>query len=305
MLKKAKLLDYFTSVLFILPNFLGFVAFTLGPLVASFILSFTSWDILTPARFVGFENFVQLLGFHREGGAWRPNDFYFWYALWNTLFLMFFIPVGMGLSLILALLFNWKIKGVVIFRTIYFLPTICSGVAVAILWRWLYNPDFGLINHMLHGVGIEGPAWLGSITWSKPALAFMGLWAGIGGFNCILYLAALQGVPQDLYDAAAVDGANFWQKFRYITWPAISPTTFFIFIMALIGGFQGGFMQAFMMTGGGPAFSTTTIDFFIYNNAYVWFKMGYASSIAWVLFILIFVVTLINWKYGQRVVQYI
>ena len=133
----------------------------------------------------------------------------------------------------------------------------------------------------------------------------MGLWAGLGGYNCILYLAALQGVPRDLYEAAEVDGANPWQRFRYVTWPSISPTTFFIFIMGIIGGFQAGFMQAYLMTGGGPAGATTTINYYIYNNAYQWFKMGYASSIAWILFILVFVVTLMNWRFGGRKVKYI
>lgn len=304
-MKRGKVRDYFTSFLFILPNFIGFFAFTLGPVIASLTLSFTNWDILTPAKFVGFENFIHLLKVEKTVEGWKATDFYFWYALWNTVFYMFFIPVSMGLSLILALLLNRRLRGVTVFRTIYFLPTVCSGVAIAILWRWLYNPDFGLINYLLGKIGIKGPPWLASTKWAKPAIAIMGLWAGVGGYNCVLYLAALQGVPRDLYDAAAVDGANPWQRFRYVTWPSISPTTFFIFVMSVIGGFQGGFMQAYIMTGGGPAFSTTTIDYYIYNNAYEWFKMGYASSIAWVLFFMVFIVTLINWKYGQKAVQYI
>ena len=218
---------------------------------------------------------------------------------------MFFIPLGMALSLVMALLFNRKIKGVIIFRTIYFLPTVCSGVAIAILWRWLYNPDFGLINYLLSKIGIQGPQWLASTKWAKPAIAIMGLWAGLGGYNTVLYLAALQGVPRDLYEAAEVDGANPWQRFRYVTWPSISPTTFFIVTMSIIGGFQAGFMQAYLMTGGGPAGSTTTISYYIYNNAYQWFKMGYASAIAWILFILVFSFTLLNWRFGGRKVEYI
>ncbi len=304
-MRRGRVLDYLTSLLFLLPNFSGFLLFTLGPTIASLLLSFTKWDLLTPPQWVGIKNFVTLLGFHRTPDGWRPNDFYFWYAFWNTIFYMFFIPIQMGLSLLMALLFNRKVKGVVIFRTIYFLPTVCSGVAIAILWRWLYNPDFGLINYLLSKIGIQGPQWLASTKWAKPAIAIMGIWAGLGGYNTVLYLAALQGVPRDLYEAAMVDGANPWQRFRYVTWPTLSPTTFFIFIMSVIGGFQGGFMQAYLMTGGGPAFSTTTINYYIYNNAYVWFKMGYASAIAWILFIFVFAVTLINWRFGGRRVQYI
>ncbi len=304
-MKKGKIKDYLTSIAFLLPNFLGFFAFTLGPTIASLLLSFTNWDILTPPQWVGLSNFIKLLGFHRTAEGWRANDPYFWYFLWNTIFYMFFIPVGMALSLVMALLFNRKIKGVVIFRTIYFLPTVCSGVAIAILWRWLYNPDFGLINYLLSKIGIQGPQWLASTKWAKPAIAIMGLWAGLGGYNTVLYLAALQGVPRDLYEAAEVDGANPWQRFRYVTWPSISPTTFFIATMSIIGGFQAGFMQAYLMTGGGPAGSTTTISYYIYNNAYQWFKMGYASAIAWILFILVFGVTLLNWKFGGRKVEYI
>ncbi len=303
--RKNFLALYGGAYLFLLPNLLGFFVFTIGPALWSLFLAFTEWDILTPLRFVGFSNFVKLLGFHSTSTGLVANDPYFWYYLWNTIFYMLFIPVGMALSLIMALLLNQKIKGITIYRTIYFLPTVCSGVALAILWRWLYNPDFGLINTFLARVGIQGPGWLSSIGWAKPAIAFMGLWAGLGGFNTILYLAALQGVPRHLYEAADVDGANFWQKFLYITLPCITPTTFFIFVMSVIGGFQGGFMSAYMMTGGGPAGATTTIDYYIYINAYQWFKMGYASSIAWVLFVLVFIATLLNWKYGGKGVKYV
>lgn len=303
--KRKRLALYLGAYLFLLPNFLGFLAFTVGPTLWSLLLSFTDWDILTPLKFVGFANFVKLLGFHHAATGLVANDPYFWYYLWNTVFYMLFIPVGMVLSLLMALLFSQKMRGVVFYRTVYFLPSVCSGVALALLWRWLYNPDFGLINTFLAKVGLTGPQWLSSTKWAKPAIAFMGLWGGIGSFNTILYLAALQGVPRQLYEAADVDGANPWQKFRYITLPSITPTTFFIFVMSVIGGFQGGFMSAYIMTGGGPAGATTTIDYYIYNNAYQWFKMGYASSIAWVLFILVFAATLLNWKYGGRRVKYV
>jgi multiple sugar transport system permease protein len=236
---------------FLLPNFLGFLLFTSLPVLASLVLSFMDWDILTPPKFVGITNFVNL--FH---------DKLFWQYVGNTVYLMINIPLCMVGALLVALLMNQKLRGIVIYRTIYFLPSVCSGVAICLLWRWLYNPDFGLINTMLSQVGIQGPDWLSSIAWAKPALMLMGLWGAVGGMNMILYLAALQGVPPELYEAAEIDGANAWQKFKAITLPFLSPTTFFIGIMAIINGFQGGFMSAFIMTGGGPAGSTTTIEYY-------------------------------------------
>lgn len=309
--QKISLRQTVGGYMFIMPNFLGFLVFTSLPVLASFFLSFYEWDVITPwssAKFVWFKNFVDLMGFHRnEAGSLVANDPNFWYFFGNTMYLMVGIPIQMAASLFLAVLMNKKLKGVVFFRTIYFLPSICSGVALLILWRWVLNPDFGLLNSMiqtLSGGRITGPNWLTSVAWAKPALILMGTWSMMGGYNMILYLAALQGIPMPLYEAADIDGANSWQKFKNVTWPMLSPTTFFIFVMSIIGGFQGGFEAAYVMTGGGPAGSTTTISFYIYNNAYEWFRMGYAASIAWVLFAIIFVVTLFNWKYGGKVVHY-
>jgi len=223
---------------------------------------------------------------------------------------MFSIPVCMMASLGLAIALNRKIKGESVFRTLFFLPSICPGVAVAILWLWILNPDFGMLNNVLYWIGkflgfnLPGPLWLNSLGWSKPSLMLMNFWVAIGGFNMILYLAALQGIPRDFYEAAEIDGANGWQKFWAITWPQISPTTFFIFIMSVIGGFQGGFMQAYIMTGGGPGGATTTLEYYIFNNLYVWQNVGYAAAIAWFLFVVIFVVSLINWRFGGKLVNY-
>ncbi len=255
-------------------------------------------------KWIGFENFFRLLWFHYEGGLPIANDPLFWKYLGNTGFLMLVIPFSMAGSLLLAIIMNQRLKGIVFFRTVYFLPSISAGVALFMLWRWIYNPDFGLLNSFLAKLGIIGPAWLSSIAWAKPALMIMGFWTAIGGYNMILYLAGLQGIDPGLYEAASIDGANSWQKFRNVTWPMLSPTTFFVFIMSVIGGFQGGFQAAYIMTGGGPAGATTTISYYIYNNAYQWFKMGYAASIAWVLFILVFCVTILNWKVGGKVVNY-
>lgn len=285
---------------FLLPNFLGFLLFTSLPVLASLALSFFQWDLFTAPRFVGLENFVRLLGF-RDG---RPNDPEFWYYCFNTVFLMLAIPVNMLGSLALAVVMNQKLRGIVVFRTIYFMPSIVAGVGTYLLWRWIYNPDYGPINALLQMVGIEGPKWLQSIGWAKPALMFMGFWTTVGGYNMVLYLAALQGVSPELYEAADIDGANAWQKFWRITWPMVSPTTFFILTMSLIGGLQGGFEQAFVMTGGGPAGATTTVSYYIYNHAFAWNHMGYAAAIAWVLFAAVFVATLLNWRFGGRVVHY-
>lgn len=283
---------------FLLPNLLGFLVFTLVPVIFSLGLSFVKWDILTAPTFVGFANFIKLAG-----------DALFWKCLANTLFLMMIIPIQIMAALGLALLMNRKIKGMTFFRTVYFLPTITNGVAICLLWAWIYNYDFGLLNNMIAGLGdflklpLKSVPWITSVKWAKPSLMMMGLWVMMGGYNMILFMAALANVPKVLYEAAAIDGTSPWQRFWYITWPMISPTTFFIGVMAVIGGFQGGFMQAYIMTGGGPERSTTTLEYLIYNHLYSWQHAGYAASIAWVVFIAIFFVTLFNWKFGGRLVQ--
>ncbi len=371
---------------FLAPNFLGFMLFTSIPVVLSLIMAFTHWNIFRQPFWVGLENFQSLLWFHQEAGKTVPNDPFFWQYIYNTVFLMVGIPIGMAGSLIVALMMNQKIKGVVIFRTIYFLPSVCSGVALLILWKYLYNADIGLINKFIRIAGewIYGskliaipftilcaalfgcvaigaaasilalfqwlsekmripwpdrlfrymtvatgalifvligaygrgfysqvsvffgtpPDWLGTVLWSKPSLMIMGLWGGLGGYNMILYLAALQGVPTSYYEAAEIDGAGPWQKFWAVTWPMISPTTFFILVMSIIGGFQGGFMVANVMTNGGPAGSTTTVEYYLYQTAFEKFNMGYASAIAWFLFAVILILTLMTWRLGGKVVVY-
>ncbi len=289
-----------TAYTFLLPNLSGFIIFTSLPILASLALSFVRWDLLSwPPRFVGLDNFIELF-----------RDTHFWKYCWNTIYLMASIPLSMAGSLILALALNQKLKGIVFFRTVYFLPTLCSGVAIYMLWYLIYNPEFGILNTAIAkfgnmiGLTLKGPAWLTDEAWAKPALIIMGIWQAVGGYNMILYLAALQGVPRDLYDAAEVDGASSWQKFWAVTWPQISPTTFFIGIMSLIGGFQAGFDPAFIMTGGGPNGSTTTIIYYLYNNAFQWHQMGYAAAIAWVLFVIVFAITLFQWRFFGNTVYY-
>ncbi len=307
--------EKFVGYTFVLPNFLGFLLFTSLPVIASLILSFMNWDIINEPEWAGLDNFVNLLGFHKDEGAIVANDPDFWMYLYNTVYMMLIIPLCMIGSLLLALLLNREIKGIVAFRAIYFLPSICAGVAVCLLWKWLLNSNYeiGLINSAIATVAswfgkdpnaINYPKWLVDPALAKPALMIMSFWSGIGGMNMILYLAALQNVPQELYEAADIDGASSFQKFWKITLPFLSPTTFFITIMSIIGGFQGGFTQAFVMTEGGPAGSTTTIEYYLYNNAYSFFQMGYAAAIAWVIFIIVLILTAINWKYGGKMVHY-
>jgi multiple sugar transport system permease protein len=259
--------------------------------------------------------------------AWWPNDPEFWYYAFNTMFLMMVIPLNMAGSLFLAIVLNRRLRGRVVFRTIFFLPSIVAGVGTYLLWRWLYNPDHGLINMIIvnalpgrvnDGIAAASatlgrvllgrpldwpPGWLTSVGWAKPALMFMSFWTLVGGYNMVLYLAALQGVSPELYEAADIDGANPWQKLRHVTWPQVSPTTFFILTMSLIGGLQSGFEEAFIMTGGGPAGATTTVSYYIYNHAFTWHNMGYAAAIAWVLFAAVLAVTVLNWRVAGRAVR--
>jgi len=300
MSKRNNLIGY----IFLAPNFLGFLIFTSVPVVAAFTLSLFEWNLFQPATFVGLRNFRDLLGFFQDGGEWYATDPRFWKFLGNTFFLMMGIPISMSLSLFLAIVLNQKIRGRVLFRTIFYLPTICSGIGIMLLWVWIYNPEFGLANHLLSLLGIKGPLWLKSYHLAKPSLMMMGFWGSMGGTSMILFLAGLQGIPPQLYEAAKIDGANAWQCFRKITFPMLAPTLFFIFITSVIGGFQGGFQQAYVMTGGGPDGATTTISFYIYNHAFQWFNMGYAAAIAVVLFAMVFVVTLINWRYGGAKVSW-
>jgi multiple sugar transport system permease protein len=300
---------------FVLPNLLGFVIFTAGPVIFSLIIAFSNWNLqrTVPFQWTGLENFRVLFA-----------DKNFWLYLVNTLYFLLGLPLAIAGSLCLALLLNQKLKGLVIFRTLFYLPSFTSGVALMILWKSLYNPEFGPINHFLESVlHLKGPQWLLSTQnlfgtgveqvgfdpkqWgigARDAIMIMGIWTAIGGGNMLLYLAALTGVPPELTEAAELDGANKWQVFRNVTWPQLAPTTFFIVVMSVIGGMQGGFEQARVMTAGGPAGTTTTLGYYIYTKAFDEFQMGYASAVAWVLFAIIFVITLINWKFGNKEVGY-
>lgn len=297
---KRRIKANLTAWAYLCPNVLGFGVFTFIPIIFAIVLSFFRWDIFHEPQFVGLDNFWDLLGWYTEDGQVYFNDANFWKYFGNTLFLMMSIPVNMIGSLFIAVLLNNKLKGLTFFRTIFYIPTICSGVAVYLLWSFLYNSEFGLLNRFLAWFGIVGPGWLTEYVWAKPSIMIMGVWTSMGGTNMLLYLAGLQNISEDLYEAAEIDGANFIQKFFKITIPSLAPTSFFIFIMSVIHGFQGGFESAYIMTGGGPAGSTTTLSYYIYNHAFQWFNMGYAATISLVLFGLILIITVINWRMGGK-----
>jgi multiple sugar transport system permease protein len=277
--------------LFISPWLLGFLALKLGPIIASFALSFTSYDVISTAKLVGLQNYRVALG----------SDALFWKSLQVTLiFTILSVPANMIAGLLVALLMNQKVRGISFIRTIYFLPSVITGVPVAVLWIGILSPN-GVINGALRRVGIQGPNWLYSETWVIPAFVIMGLW-GIGG-TMMIYLAALKGIPQHLYEAAEVDGAGVLPKFWHITIPMITPVIFFNLVVNIIASFQV-FTTAFVMTDGGPNNASLFYVLHLYRNAFSYFKMGYASALAWVLFVIILMCTLLVFKSSPLWVYY-
>jgi len=258
----------------------GFVLFDAGPIVASLAVSFTNWSLLETPKWVGLANYQKML-----------TDQFFYVALWNSLY--FGIgSVGLGLivSFLLALLLNQNVPGMALFRTIFYLPSVVSGIAVAILWIMILNADFGLLNTALGWFGIKGPGWLIQPQWTKPALILMSLWQGSGA-AMVIYLAGLQNVPQHLYEAAEIDGASSWGKFWHVTVPMMSPIIFYNLIVGFIGSLQG-FVLVLIMTGDGrPANAALMIGLYLYRQAFVLFNVGYASAIAWVLLMVIMLFT--------------
>ncbi|TDQ37661.1 carbohydrate ABC transporter permease [Aureibacillus halotolerans] len=289
MLKTRKARDNLWAGFFLAPQLIGLLLFTIGPVVFAFVISFMEWNIGSKAEWIGTENYQE---------QW--SDPLFWKVLGNTVqFAIMYIPLTLIGALIVALLLNLKVKGRTVFRTMFFMPVVTSTVAVALVWSWMYNPDYGLINAALSVIGVEGPGWLTSTTWALPSVVILAVWQGIG-YNMILFLAGLQSVSPQLYEAARIDGANTWQRFRSITLPMISPTTFFILIMLLINAFQV-FNEPYMMTKGGPANETNVIVLHIYQTAFQFFQMGAASSLAFTLFFIILIFTLIQFKFSKWV----
>ncbi|GMK37287.1 spermidine/putrescine ABC transporter permease [Paenibacillus sp. CCS19] len=281
--------------LFISPWLLGFLGLTAGPMLYSLYMSFTDWQIFGDANWVGLSNYKTL--FH---------DKIFWISLWNTLYYTFIsVPLGLVFGYLLAVLLNQKVKGLGVFRTIFYLPSIVPAVASSLLWLLVFQPEFGLANAILSYLHLPTSNWIMSEHMVKPSLIIMSLW-GVGG-GMVIYLAGLQSVSPSLYEAAEIDGATRWKKFWRITVPMTSNVIFFSLIMGLIGSFQI-FTQAFVMTtdasgqNGGPNYASTFYVLYLYNNAFKYFKMGYASALAWVLFLIIILFTFIQFKvFGKKV----
>jgi multiple sugar transport system permease protein len=277
---------------FILPSLLGLLIFKLIPISASLGLTLFEWDLLTPPEFVGLGNFDRLI-----------HDRDFLAALQHTLtFIIGYIPLVMALGLGVAVALNQYIRGKTVFRTLFYLPVVSSWVAVALLWKWIFNPRFGLVNFGLSFLGIDGPGWLFDPNWAMPAIILTSVWKDIG-FVMIMFLAGLQGIPEVYYEAASIDGATSWQRFWRITLPLLSPTTFFALVISMINSFQL-FDQVWIMTGGGPAGATSVVVEQIVNNAFRYSRMGYAATLSWALFALVFVITIFQMRLQRRWVTY-
>lgn len=278
--------------IFLLPSLIGLLLFTTLPILSSLGLTLFEWDLLTPPKFVGLDNFRRLLA-----------DDDFWRALKNTLFyIITYIPLVMVSSLTIAVILNQKLKGLMFFRAAFFIPVVSAWVAIALLWKWIFNPRFGLFNYALSFLGIEGPAWLFDPQWAMPAVVITSVWKDIG-FLMVMFLAGLQAIPGVYYEASSIDGASNWQRFRFITLPLLSPTAFFALIISLINAFQV-FDQVWIMTEGGPAGATSVLVELIVKNAFSYSRMGYASALSWVLFLLVFTVTVMQMRLQRRWVTY-
>lgn len=284
--------EAFTAYALISPWLVGFLVLTAGPMLVSLGLSFTDYNVVSPIVWRGTDNYTTAL--LRDPLFWQSLKVTFVYAALSLL-------PGLAVGLAVALLLNLSVPGLSVWRAIYYLPSVISGVAVAVLWQYVLNPRFGIVNWALGLVGIKGPGWLADPSWALPSLALMSLWGAGGGM--VLYLAALQGVPTALYDASKVDGANAFHRLRYVTLPMISPVVFFNLVMGTIGTFQY-FTNAYVMTGGGPNNATLFFNLHLYNNAFRYFKMGYAAALAWVLFVVILFLTLLIFRSSTAWVYY-
>ncbi len=276
--------------LFALPWLVGLSIFVFYPFIANIFYSFTEYNIIESPVWVGIDNYRVLM-----------DDSLFWKSLSNTIYYSAVVPLQLIIALLLALLLNQKVKGQRYFRTFFYLPVLVPLVASSVLWKWMLSPNYGLVNSLLYKIGVNGPGWFASESWSKPALILMGTWT-VGG-AMIIFLATLQDIPQVLYEAAEIDGATTFKKTFHITLPLLTPAIFFNLIMGIIGSFQV-FTQAYIITGGGPMYSTTFYVLYLYNNAFKFFRMGRASAMALILFIVIFIITLFIVKTSSKWVYY-
>lgn len=287
---KQRLKETLTGYVFIAPMLIGVTLLIILPILASFALSFTEWNFLLgfkQVKFVGLDNFERLL-----------DDEAFWKSFKNNLIFILVVPITLAVSLALAVVINRYVYFKDLFKVIYFMPYISSVVAVAIVWQVLFHPSFGPVNNFLRSIGVDDPPkWIADIHYALPSVMMIMVWVSIG-YNLIIYIAGLQSIPKDYYEAADIDGAKSWQKFRFITLPMLSPTTFFLMITGIIGTFKV-FDLIQVLTKGGPAGSTSVVVYQLYETAFVNLKMSYASTMALVLFLAIFVITLLQW-WGQR-----
>ena len=290
-ISRRKLLDNLQGWAFALPWIIGFLVFTLYPICMSIYYSFTDYDVLRPPFYIGWLNYQDM---------WE--DELFWRSLGNTVYYaVLSVPLGLALGLGIALLLNSEIKGIAVYRTLFYLPSIVPVVASSILWLWIFNPQYGILTNIVVAFGVRAPGWLSDPKWAKNSLILMSLWSAGGGM--IIYLAGLKNIPRVYYEASELDGARRWTQFIHITLPMLSPTLFFQLIMNTIGAFQV-FTQAFIMTNGGPNDSTMFYVYYLYNNAFRFWKMGYASALAWVLFIIIMALTGLNFFISKFWVNY-
>jgi multiple sugar transport system permease protein len=276
------------------PWALGFVLFVAGPTLASLVLSLMSYDIVQPPIFVGVSNYTRAFS----------QDPLFWPSLLRTFYFAgAYVPLALGAALLLALFLNRRFRGVLVFRALYFLPHLVPIVAATVIWVWIFHPQVGLLNYILGQFGINGPGWLGTVEWAIPALIVLSIWRSAGGNTMLIFLAGLQGVPRELYEAATMDGAGPWQRFRHVTVPMISPTIFFNLVLGIIAALKV-FAIALVGTNGGPAYATWFFSIHIYKNAFEFFKMGYAAALAWIFLVAIFFITWIQIRVSAQWVHY-
>lgn len=291
-LRRERVQEALQAYLFLLPTLVGLALFTAGAVIASFVLSFTNYNVFNPPHWAGLYNYRTIIN------APLTKQ-----VIGNTLYYSaVMVPASTVLALLVALAMNQPVPFRTLLRSMFFMPVISSTVAVALIWSWLYNPEFGLLNVALRAVGIKGLEWLQNTKTAMPSIMIMSLWKGLG-YNMVIFLAGLQAVPEQLYEAAEIDGAGRWARLRHVTLPMISPTVFLVLILSTIASFQV-FEQTYILTNGGPGYATLTIALYIYQTAFVYFNMGYASALAYILFAGVLIVTLVQFRLQNRWVFY-
>ena len=292
---RARRQEAVAGLLWASPWILGFVLFTLGPVIASLYLSFTQYTISGVPKWIGLANYTRAIS---------GTDALFWPSLWRTFhYALIMVPVGISLSLLIALALNQQLRLTPVLRTCYFLPSLTPVVAAALIWTWLYEPEFGPINWLLWLVHVQGPKWLADPSTALNALMVIGLWGSVGGGTMIIFLAGLQSVPPELHEAAQIDGAGAWTRFRHVTLPMLSPTVLFNLIIGIVGALQV-FAVSIIATNGGPDYATWFFIVHLYQNGFQDFDMGYASALAWIFLVIVLALTMINLRLSNRWVYY-